>query len=264
MVPDEIFRIVNIISGFGIKKVKLTGGEPLMLYNLPSIVKKISNLTSVSEISMTTNGTFLSGQAAKLKEAGLARVNVSLDTLRAEKYETITGTDLLEEVIEGLKEAVRVGLSPVKVNMVLLRNVNDDQIWEMVDFIKDNGLILQLIELESSNENAIFKKYHLDLMSIEDELEKKSEHVLIRNMHHRKVYCLSEAAKVEVVRPMHNTEFCKYCNRMRITSDGEFKPCLFRSDQLIDFLGPMREGASDKQLGELFLKAVNERQPYFV
>ena len=265
MAPQEIERIVEVAASFGVDNVKLTGGEPLLRKDIKEIVKRISGVPGIIEVSMTTNGTLLEGAAGQLKEAGLTRVNVSLDTVKPETYRMITGFDLLDAVISGIREAVEVGLSPVKVNMVLMKGVNDDQVWEMVDFARENNLILQLIELEASKENLneVYMRRHLDLAEIENELNRRAEKVIVREMHHRRKYLLREGVEVEVVRPMHNTEFCQYCNRLRVTSDGKLKPCLFRDDNLVDILGPIRRGAKEADLRKLFLEAVRRRKPYF-
>jgi len=263
MKPWEIERIINVVASFGIKKVKLTGGEPLMRSDIVEIVERISNINGISEVSMTTNGIFLDELATSLKEAGLARVNVSLDTLNTKTYKTITGADALGKVVAGIKKAVEVDLNPVKVNMVLLRGINDKEVWDMIEFAKRNRVVLQLIELESAREDGFYRKYHLDMTQIEEKLEKKAEKVTIRNMHHRRKYLLPSKVEVEIVKPMHNTEFCRYCNRIRVTSDGKFKPCLFRYNNLVDFLGPMRNGASTEQLKKLFIEAIKRRKPYF-
>ena len=263
MTPDEIKRIVSVISYFDIGKIKLTGGEPLIRDDIIEIVRKINEVPGVLEVSMTTNGTLLEDLAEPLKDAGLTRVNVSLDTLNAETYRMITGVDALENVISGVKSAVKAGLKPVKINMVLLKGVNSNEVWKMIDFARKNNVILQLIELESSSESEFYRRYHFDMTGIEEELRKRAVRVTVRSMHHRRKYLLPNGVEVEIVKPMHNTEFCKYCNRMRITSDGKFKPCLFRSDNLVDFLGPMRKGVSDDYLRSLFIEAVNRRKPYF-
>lgn len=266
MTAKEIQRIVEVIAAFDVKKVKLTGGEPLLRIDILEIVHKIKGIPGISEVSMTTNGTLLKKLAKPLKERGLARVNVSLDTLNQETYKVITGVDMLENAIAGIDEAVKVGLLPSKVNMVLLKGINGDQIWDMIDFAKRKGLMLQLIELESAYEDDFYREYHLDLSPIENELKENAKKILVRRMHHRKKYFLDKDMEVEVVKPMHNTEFCKYCTRMRITSDGKFKPCLFRSDNLVDFLSPIRNDPyiSDESLKDLFIRSVKRRKPYFL
>lgn len=263
MTPEEIQRIVNIAASFGIRKVKLTGGEPLLREDILEIVKRIKDTPGVEEVSMTTNGLLLSGYGERLKEAGLARVNVSLDTLKPEKFKQITGLDRLGDVLSGIDEASKADLHPVKVNMVLLKGVNEDEVANMVRLAREKNTILQIIELESPDEDELYSTYHVDLGSIEDLLENMAEKITVRRMHHRKKYHLRNGGEVEIVKPMHNTEFCQNCNRIRVTSDGKLKPCLFRNDNLVDLLGSMRRGAPEKTLRELFLEAVKRREPYF-
>ena len=263
MTPEEIQRIMEIAASFSIGKVKLTGGEPLLRKDIPDIVRRIKFIQGVKEVSLTTNGIFLSDYAERLKDAGLARVNVSLDTLKPQKFKLITGVDALGNVISGIQAAVKVGLCPVKVNMVLLKDLNEDEIGDMIKFTRENSLVLQIIELESPVETEAYRKYHVELGGVEEVLKNIAEKVVVRRMHHRRKYFLREGGEVEVVNPMHNTEFCRYCNRIRVTSDGKLKPCLFRNDNLIDFVGPMRKGASNDQLKELFIEAVRRREPFF-
>lgn len=263
MTPNEIQKIISVASSFDIGKVKLTGGEPLIRKDIVEIVEKIHSIPGVKEVSMTTNGTLLSKYAYDLKKAGLARVNVSLDTLIKEKYWQITGVDAFDSVVSGILEARDVGLNPVKVNMVLLKGLNEDEVSRMIDFTKRNKIILQIIEFEYPYENETYRKYHVSPDIVEELLAKVSERVTIREMHHRKRYHLSGGGEVEVVRPMHNTEFCRYCNRIRLTSNGKLKPCLFRNDNLVDIVGPLRKGATDDELKKLFLEAVKHREPYF-
>lgn len=173
MAPEEIQRIAGVAASFGITKVKLTGGEPLLRSDILGIVRGIKSVPGISEVSMTTNGTLLSNLAKSLKEAGLTRVNVSLDALEPETYRFITGTNALERVVLGIKDALKAGLSPVKVNVVVLKGVNDDQIWNMIDFAEKNDAILQLIELESAVEDELYRRYHSDLARIEKELKRR-------------------------------------------------------------------------------------------
>jgi len=264
MTPQEMERIIDVTASFDVRHVKLTGGEPLMRGDILEIVERISSLDGISEVSMTTNGTFLRDLAGPLKACGLARVNVSLDTLKPKTYQEITGVDAMQKVTSGIKGALEAGLNPIKVNMVLLKGVNDDEVWSMIEFAERNGVILQLIELESSKEDKFYMKYHSDISGIENQLKRRAENITVRRMHHRKKYYLPGDVEVEIVRPMHNTEFCRYCNRIRITSDGKFKPCLFRSDNLVEFLGPMRDGASTEDLKRLFLESIRRRRPYFM
>ena len=263
MTPPEITRIVRIASELGVEKVKLTGGEPLIRGDVCEIVEGIAGIPGIREVSMTTNGVFLKEYAERLRGAGLKRVNISLDTLKPSVFSTITRGGELARVIEGIDEAVRAGLKPVKLNMVVMKGINDAEIEKMMEEYSREGVVLQLIELVDSDED-FFRKYYYDLDRIEGEIAGKAKNVRIRKyMQGRKKYTLN-GAQVEVIKPMHNTEFCAHCTRIRVTADGKFKPCLMRQDNLVDFLGEMRSGAGDERIKELFLKAVKRRKPYFV
>ncbi len=148
--------------------------------------------------------------------------------------------------------------------MVVMKGLNTDKIKEMINFATENHAILQLIGLmENEYSNEFYKEYSCDIERIVGELEEEANEVLVRKfMQNRTRYILDEG-EVEVVFPMHNTEFCANCTRIRITSDGKFKPCLMRTDNYVDFLGPMRAGATDMELEQLFRDAVARREPYF-
>lgn len=247
----EIAEVLRVAAGFGIRSVKFTGGEPMLRPDLIDIIKSVP---AGMESSLTTNGTLLCGLAADLKQAGLRRVNVSIDSLDPAIYKKITGTDRLSDVLEGIDAAVATGLTPVKLNMVVLKGINDHEIDDFLTYVRGNrDLVLQLIELMNFNDCD----YHGDLNGLENSLASRSKQIVTRRMHHRKKYCL-DGAEVEVVRPLHNTEFCAYCNRLRLTSDGKLKPCLLRTDNHVDI-----RGKSGKELEDLFIEAVRRREPFY-
>jgi cyclic pyranopterin phosphate synthase len=242
MSAGEIAEVLRVAAAFEIRSVKFTGGEPLLRTDLGEIVKSVPR---GMECSLTTNGTLLADQVSALKDAGLRRVNVSLDSLNPET---------LSDVLAGIDAALEAGLTPVKLNMVVLEGVNDHEIDDFLAYVRDNrNLVLQLIELMHFNDCT----YHGDLHRLEDSLASRSKQIITRRMHHRKKYCL-DGAEVEVVRPLHNTEFCAFCNRLRVTSDGKLKPCLLRTDNHIDIRG--KNGA---ELEALFQKAVSLREPFY-
>ena len=163
----------------------------------------------------------------------------------------------------GVKAAVDVGFYPVKLNMLILKGVNEDAVPEMIEFAKGSGMILQLIELEPINiREGYYHAHHKSLDDYERMLRQRAVKVEIRQrMQNRPVYDLPDA-KVEVVHPIENTAFCMHCTRLRVTSEGKLKPCLMRNDNLVDVLTPMRNGASDEELIELFKLANQKREPY--
>jgi cyclic pyranopterin phosphate synthase len=262
MTVDEIVRIAKIAVSLGISRIKLTGGEPLMRKDICDIIKGIAAIPDLKDLSMTTNGAMLGFMAKKLRACGLKRVNISLPTLNAEAYMKLT-EGKLENVLDGVKAAVAAGFCPVKLNMVILKGINVDAVQEMMDFARQTGTVLQLIELDPINVNdAYYAMYHKFLNEQEEMLKQKALTVETRHfMHNRRIYRLPDVT-VEVVHPTENGEFCAHCTRLRVTSDGKLKPCLMRNDNLVDILTPMRHGASNDELKELFIRANRIREPY--
>lgn len=258
MSPELICGIVREAAKFGVRKVKFSGGEPLFRKDFEDI---LACLPPLKEVSATTNGILLEKRAKTLKAAGLDRVNVSLDTLDPKKYEEITGAPpgTLEKVIRGINSAVEAGLTPVKLNMVLLKGINENEIDAMMDFIRpyEGKVILQLIEL--MNIDPELSKYTIDSKALEKNLEERASEVRVRHLHHRKKYVI-DGVEVEFVRPMDNSEFCAHCSRLRVTADGKLKPCLLVHDNLVD----VGEARSPEEIEKLLMLAVSRRKPYYI
>lgn len=247
----EIGNVLSTAAKFDIRSVKFTGGEPLLREDLVDIVRLVPDSM---ESSITTNGVLLADYAAELKEAGMSRVNISLDSLNPVTYKKITGSDRLSDVLSGIDAALEAGLTPIKLNMVMLQGINDQELEDFYAYIRDNrNLILQLIELMSLGGCEC----HSDLSALEEDLAGRSRVILTRRMHHRKKYCL-DGAEIEVVKPLHNTEFCAFCNRLRVTSDGNLKPCLLRADNHVNI-----RGKSGIDLENAFIEAVRRRAPFY-
>jgi cyclic pyranopterin phosphate synthase len=265
MTPKEIHRIAQVARSIGVRKIRLSGGEPLIRDDIVEIVSKISSI-GFKDVSITTNGTYLDKYADSLVEAGLNRVNVSLDTLNPETYQFITKKDYLEKAKQGIIRAAESGLYPVKVNMVVMKGLNHNEIWDMFHFCQENGAVLQLIELlktDNCPDNGFIDDYHYNMDDLEEELANMADKVKTRQfMQDRKKYFV-DGGEIEVVKPMDNTQFCKNCTRIRITPEGKLKPCLLRNDNLVDFIEPMRQGKSNEELKKLFLKAIENREPFY-
>jgi cyclic pyranopterin phosphate synthase len=262
MSPGEIEAIVSVAAELGINKVKLTGGEPLLRDDISEIVRRIDPY--VDEVSMTTNGYGLAEKACDLRDAGLKRVNISLHSTHPDVFCKIIGREALTEVRRGIAAALECGLRPVKLNMVVMKGVNDGEIQDMIDFSREVGAILQLIEyqpLERGTDD--WEKYHFDLRPLEEDLEAKAERIVEREMHRRRQYHLRGGAIVEVVRPIHNSQFCRFCTRLRLTSDGRIKPCLMRDDNHVEAVSLLRRGATREEIVEAFMEAVARREPYW-
>ncbi len=264
MNPKEIGDLVNIATEYGIEKVKLTGGEPLARKDIIEIVSAISQ-PKITDVSITTNGVKLYKKAFELKKSGLDRVNISLDTLDSEKYEKITGKPYLDKVLEGIDKAIEAGLYPIKLNTIVMKGINEDEIEKLIEYSVEKGVILQLIELEKvlPENKEIYEKYHRDLDDIEERVKKRSTEVRTRwLMQARRKYMLENGGEIEIINPMHNSEFCSHCTRLRMTSGGQLKPCLMRNDNLVDAITPLRNDNMEK-VREAYETAIERREPYF-
>ncbi len=252
---NTIVNTVTAATEYGVKKVKFSGGEPLMRSDFEDI---IAALPELKDISATTNGILLSKRAASLAKSGLDRVNISIPSLNEENYKKITGSSQpLHKVLDGVDAAINAGLTPIKLNMVLLKGLNEFEIEKAIQFAAkyEGNAILQLIEFMD------FKKIHeytVDINGIEKMLESKAAYIKERKVHRRKKYFI-DGVEVELVRPIDNSIFCANCNRLRLTSSGKLKPCLMRNDNLID----VSEEATSEEIRELLIKAVEKREPYF-
>jgi cyclic pyranopterin phosphate synthase len=248
---ETIGSLVRAATAHDVRKLKFTGGEPLMRDDFAEI---ISNVPRLDDISATTNGTLLDECAHDLADAGLNRVNISLDTLHPDLYQSITGHDMLDSVLDGVAAAVDAKLTPVKLNMVLLSGTNVDEIWDLADFARRSGdVILQIIELMKSGGGG----GDVDVGAIERTLRARASKIITRNMHRRKKYMIN-GTEVELVQPIDNSEFCAHCNRLRVTSDGKLKGCLLSNDGLVDI-----SNASEEEMHALLERAVALRKPYY-
>jgi cyclic pyranopterin phosphate synthase len=264
MTADELYTICKVAKNLGVKKIRLSGGEPLLKKDIVESVEKINSL-GFKDISMTTNGILLEKYAQDLKDAGLDRVNVSLDTLNRETFEFITKKDYLEDAKRGILKAVEVGLYPVKINMVIMKDINQNEIDDMFEFCKEHGIVLQLIELiesESCDDDKFSEDYHYKLDDIESELADIADEVHERKfMQGRRKYYI-DGGEIEVVKPVDNSTFCANCSRLRITPDGKIKPCLLRNDNLVELISHVRNGENEQRLEEIFINGINNREPF--
>jgi cyclic pyranopterin phosphate synthase len=260
---ELIISIARVASSyFGVRKVKFSGGEPLMRDDLVDIVQGLRDFEN--DISLTTNGVFLGKYANDLAEAGLDRVNISLDSLNEERYDFVTGTKKnLPKVLDGLHSAIDANLTPVKLNTVLLKGINEDEIFDLMDFVREYNkregsgvLILQLIELIDFF-NPSMRNYEVDFSKIEKLLKSKASVIKTRRMQRRKKYEVN-SVEVEVVHPIDNTEFCANCKRLRITSDGKIKPCLLRNDNLVTV-----ESVEEAHIINKLKLAMRYREPFY-
>ena len=265
--PYEIYLIGKAASELGVRKFKLTGGEPLLRNDIVEVVNLLSKLQPL-DLALTTNGYFLPEYAYELRKAGLRRVNISIPSLRRDVYRKITGVDGLNKVLEGVKAAINAGFNPVKINYVLLRGFNEHEFWDFVEYARNLGVILQVIELQPEGLGSRnYEKLHVDLSSFEKTIKDKASKVVYRrHMHNRPQYYV-DGGIVEFVRPICNPDFCMHCTRLRITADGSIKTCLFLKP-VIDLKSILRNESYDdkvkvEKIKEAIVKANELREPYY-
>jgi len=258
MTNDEIIRFIGIARRYGLRKVRITGGEPLLRKKILPLITSIKK-TGIRELSLTTNGLMLAPMARDLKSAGLDRVNISLDTLDAEKYRAIASDGDIGHVRDSIRSAERAGLVPVKINMVPIRGLNDDEIEAFASMTISGNYHVRFIEFMPagrtelwSRERCVPSKEVMEKISRLGRLKK----LPFRGMGPSRNYRLEGAAGVIGIISPVSDHFCDSCNRLRLTADGKLRPCLF-STREIDIRTPMRSGSPDDALEQLFLHAVS-------
>lgn len=250
---EEIAIVVKQSIKMGITKVRLTGGEPLLRKDFITLVKEIGKEENLKDFSITTNGILLEQFAKPLKDAGINRINVSLDTLDPKKYKEITRGGNIEDVLNGLKKARQVGLGPIKLNTVLMGTINDNEIEELSKLVKENIVDeLRFIELMPIGETAKWSKdYFISNEIVKEVLGlKKIDNNDISSP--TEMFTMKTGERIGLINPISH-KFCNTCNRIRLTTDGKIKPCLL-SDLEIDVKESLRSG--DNNLEQLLLEAL--------
>jgi GTP 3',8-cyclase len=256
---EELFTITKAAVANGVTKIRLTGGEPLLRRDMVQLCRMISSLPEITDLSVTTNGILLAAMAADLKSAGVNRVNVSLDTLNAERYLQITGKDHLNTTLKGIQKAAEAGLAPIKINMVPMRGINDDEIVTMARWTLTAPYDVRFIELMPTSGWA--KQQHNNLFVSIDEVRKAVETIgPLTPIPHIKTlgpaaYARFSGAKGRIgfIAALSH-HFCKTCNRLRLTADGKLRTCLFAEEE-VDIKTPLRNGASLKNLQQIIQTA---------
>jgi len=257
----EILRVLRVLTGLGVCKVRFTGGEPLLRQDIRILVEKAVATEGVESVHLTTNGIFLSDQAGGLRAAGLTGVNISLDTMNAARYLEITRRTGLERVLEGIHLAVDLGFSSVKVNTVVLRGFNEDELGDFVDLTRAVPITVRFIELMPFDSHQVWKRGHFFSADwIVESLKKAFPE--IRNdtgtRTERHIYRIpGHAGKVAVI-PAYTRTTCPDCNRIRITADGRIRNCLYCTREF-DLKKILRSGGADEDVTDLFRTAMRTK-----
>jgi cyclic pyranopterin phosphate synthase len=265
MTFDEIVHLARIFVNLGISKIRLTGGEPLVRRGVPELIKRLYEIKGLQDISLTTNGIGLITQAKDLYDAGLRRINVSLDTLDEAKFEQMTRRKVLSRVLAGLQEAQRCGFDPIKVNAVAMKGFTDDEIVDLAKFARDNSYQLRFIEFMPLDADDIWGR---NMFIPGKEIIGKIGAIYPLNpvemngdaKHDPAKLYQFEDGKGDVGFISSVTEpFCEQCNRVRLTADGQLRTCLFSITET-DLLTPLRAGAPDETVGDLIIEAVKQKE----
>lgn len=253
---DELERLVGVFAQLGVSRFRLTGGEPLTRRGLPDLAGRLAALPGVEDLSLSTNATRLAEHARALKDAGVSRLNVSLDSLRRERMQAITGRDCLDDVLAGLMAAKEEGFAPIKINMVAMAGVNDDEIDDMVAFCLEHGFVLRLIETMPMGETGRQAGF-LDLQPVRTRLRERFglvDGVLPGGGPARYMMTPDGQFSIGFITPI-SQHFCDTCNRVRLSVDGVLYLCLGQ-DESFDFKPLLRRGASDEDLAAAIRNAI--------
>jgi cyclic pyranopterin phosphate synthase len=260
---EEMERLVGLFTRLGIRKVRLTGGEPLVRRGLPRFVRRLCRLPGLEEVALTTNGVFLAQQARELKAAGLGRVNISLDSLKPQRLARITGRDCFAQVWRGIQAAEEVGFRPLKLNMVVMKGINDDEIPDFVELARQRPYFIRFIEYMSvGHDNRWSYQRFLDT---ETTLRRVGGLCRLVPVPRRGLDGPARSFRIQggrggigFISPVSD-HFCNQCNRLRLTPEGHLRTCLF-SDREVDLRAPLRAGCSDEELMEIMNAAVLQKR----
>ena len=260
---EEMARLVRVLAGMGVEEVRLTGGEPLVRRDLPELVRMLAGIAGVTDLSLTTNGVLLDRFAAPLVEAGLRRLNVSLDSLSHVRFAEITRRDALDRVLAGLEEAERhPELRPIKVNCVAVRGFTEQEVPALAELARRKPYVVRFIEFMPLDADEAWREDEVltgaEIRAIVEERWPLEEVPAKPSSTARRFRFVDGAGELGFVNPV-SEPFCSSCDRIRLTADGQLRTCLF-SRREWNLKGPLRDGASDRELAELLRLAVRHKE----
>jgi len=261
---EEITRIARIGAGMGIKRLRLTGGEPLMRKDLPTLVSMLTQIEGIDDVAMTTNAFFLKEHAKALKEAGLKRLNISLDALDPEKFRDVNRRDCLKEVLEGMRVSAEIGFKSIKVNAVAMKNFSETEIMRLIEMGRSDGFEIRFIEFMPLDSDQIWERDKVLFgHEILDIIRKKYELIPIENsleIGPASEYNFADGkGRIGIITAVSNP-FCDHCNRIRMTADGKLRTCLFSADET-NLKELIRGEASDEDIVKAIEDAVLVKEP---
>ena len=261
---EEIHRVVTVASGLGINRIRLTGGEPLMRKDLPTLIKMINEVEGINDVAMTTNAFFLKDQAQSLKDAGLKRLNVSLDALDPEQFRDVNRRDCLQAVLDGLDTARKVGFKSIKINAVAVRNFSESEVMGLIEYGRSDGFEVRFIEFMPLDSDKVWERDKVLFgHEIIELIKEKYELVPVDNsleIGPASEYTFADGkGKIGIITAVSNP-FCDHCNRIRMTADGKLRTCLFSADET-NLKEMIRSGKSDEDIAETIRQAVLIKEP---
>ncbi len=260
---EEIIQIVRVLACLGVKKIRLTGGEPLVRKDIVSLIKKIAQIEGIEKVCLTTNGVFLKSVAKDLFNAGLRHINISLDTLNPERFLEITGMDQFFNVFNSIKTCVEMGFSPIKINFVMMKGKNDDELTNFAELTQKWPIEVRFIEFMPIGSSSKWgEEYFLSSddakIIIENVCGRLKPVKQLKDSGPAELFKLPNSiGKIGFISPLSH-KFCSNCNRIRIRADGTLRLCLF-SDMEIGLRNIVRNGISDYKLAKLFLEAISKK-----
>ena len=255
---EELLRLAAIAAEKGISKVRVTGGEPLVRRGVVDFLRQLHQVPGITKVCLTTNGVLLRELAPDLYDTGLRHLNISLDTLRRERYRQITGRDNLAAVLDSLERAASLGFHPIKINCVVLKGINDDEVLDIARLAREHPLQVRFIELMPTTSQTWWQRHFLSMAEVRQRLAVLGpmEPLILEGAAGpaRTFRLPGFEGELGFISPM-SEHHCRTCNRLRLSSDGKVRPCLLRSQEL-DLKGPLRQGVSDDFLNYLFQEAI--------
>ncbi|MBU0674643.1 MAG: GTP 3',8-cyclase MoaA [Proteobacteria bacterium] len=259
---EELIRIITIAVGIGIKKIRLTGGEPLLRRNILEFIRQLVAIPGLEDIRITTNGSLLPEMAANLYALGIRKVNISLDTLRRDRFKEITGVQAFDRVYDAINQVIALGFDPIKINVVAMRGVNDDELVDFSELTRSRKIQVRFIEfMPVGAQSSWDKKFYLPTEEIRQTIERGGQLEAIPSQQidgPARVYRLPGATgTIGFISPL-SEHFCDRCNRLRLTSEGKLRSCLL-TDQETDLRSLLRAGCKDEKIIELLIKTIHDK-----
>jgi cyclic pyranopterin phosphate synthase len=257
LTSDEIERVVAQFAALGVQHIRLTGGEPLVRKELPEIARRITSLPGIEELSLSTNASRLAAHAETLREAGVGRLNISLDSLQEETFKRITGSRL-QPVLDGIEAASATGFKPIKINMVIMRGINDHEVEAMIDYCQRHALALRFIETMPVGDGGRHASEHyLPLTEIEERLQQRHRlsPAALRGSGPARYFQVDDSELVVGFITPQSQHFCETCNRVRLSVTGDLHLCLGQEDRL-ELRPLLRSGASDESIQQAIRQAI--------